>query len=231
MATSGALVSTQALATVSNYLNALRDDLVSAIVNSEATKDLDMSSTALPSTKARSDVGAVFRQLSQLSELLLIASADTVGAQAAANPAVMEVPPQQAEKPSRNATVPDAVMRKSSQVVAYTAPIEVFEGTVRSVDRSARMMYVTLASKTRDVSDHAADISFDWVNPQDIDLIAPGAVFYLSLYRERRGRTIRNTEELRFRRMPEWSRVQIERVRGDADRLFSKLQVRPILEE
>lgn len=219
--------STQALAAPASYLNALRDDLA-ALARHESTKGAGTSALPVRNPDTVADVSEVVRQLSERSDALLSVGEVGQGTLAATGQTVVEVPLKRGSSLAKGAS---RAPRVGAQVAAYTAPIEVFEGTVRSVDRAAELMYVTLTSKTRDVSDHAADISFAWVNPQDLDLIAPGAVFYLSLYKERRGGTIRNTEELRFRRMPAWTRAQIARVREEADRLYSKLQVRPLLEE
>jgi len=230
------MTNTQALAAPSSYLNALRNDLASFTRHesmkgsrtSESLKGPATPTLVVSNYDAVMDASEVLRQLSERSDALLSVGGLSEGTLAAASPTVVEVPVKQDRKPAKG--TPRA-HTAAVQVAAYTAPIEVFEGTVRSVDRVAEMMYVTLASKTREVTDHAADISFTWVNPQDLDLIAPGAVFYLSLYKERRSGTIRNTEELRFRRMPTWTRTQIARVKEDADRLYSKLQARPLLEE
>ncbi|MCI0146657.1 hypothetical protein KNO81_12240 [Paraburkholderia sediminicola] len=224
------MASTHALAAPASYLNALRGDLA-ALTRHEPTKGSGTSTLLVP-TDAIADVGEVVRQLSERSDALLSVDAVGKGTLTAANPTVVEVPAKQDRSRAKGVSpAASRAPRVATHVTAYTAPIEVFEGTVRSVNRAAEVMYVTLTSKTRDVSDHAADISFAWVNPQDLDLVAPGAVFYLSLYKERRGGTIRNTEELRFRRMPTWTRTQIAQVREDADRLYSRLQARPLLEE
>jgi len=230
------MASTQALAAPSSYLNALRGDLASLTRQesikgprtSESTAGSGTSTLVVSNNDTISDVREVLRQFSERSDALLSVGGLEEGTLIAAGPTLREASLKQDRKLARGFS---RAPRVAPQVTAYTAPIEVFEGTVRSVDSAAEVMYVTLASKTRDVSDHAADISFTWVNPQDLDLIAPGAVFYLSLYKERRGGTIRNTEELRFRRMPAWTRTQIARVREDADRLYSKLQARPLLDE
>lgn len=225
------MANTQALAPPAKYLKALHADLA-AIRRYESAAGVETSTILVPSSDAIADVGEVVRQLSERSDALLSIGDVDKGTLAAVRSTVAEIPPKHNHGFTKGVSQAASRMpRVSSQVTAYTAPIAVFEGTVRSVDRAAEVMYVTLTSKTRDVSDHAADISFAWVNPQDLDLIAPGAVFYLSLYKERRGGTIRNTEELRFRRMPAWTRTQIARVRDDAERLYSKLQARPLLDE
>ncbi|WP_156954363.1 hypothetical protein [Paraburkholderia acidipaludis] len=113
----------------------------------------------------------------------------------------------------------------------YAAPIEIFEGVVQEIDPTQGTMQVNLRAKTRATAEHTADISLRWVNPQDRDLVRPGAVFYLSLYRELRGKTIRNTEDIRFRRLPAWTKSQVNNVRRDADRLLGKLAPEKKLDE
>jgi len=225
------MASTQALAAPASYLNALRGDLA-ALTRPESIKGPGTSTILVPSSDPVVDLSEVVRQLSERSDALLSVGDVDKGTLTPVSSTAVPAPAKHIRKFAKGTLPADSrAPRVAGQVTAYTAPIEVFEGTVRSVDRGAEVMYVTLTSKTRDVSDHAADIGFAWVNPQDLDLVAPGAVFYLSLYKERRGGTIRNTEELRFRRMPTWTRGQIARVRGDADRLYSTLQARPLLDE
>jgi hypothetical protein len=225
------MASTEALAAPASYLNALLGEL-GALRRPESIKGTGTSTVVVPSADSIADVSEVVRQLSERSGTLLSVGDVDKGTVAAVSSTAVPVASKHVRRFAKGASPADSrAPRVAAQVAAYTAPIEVFEGTVRSVDQAAEVMYVTLTSKTRDVSDHSADIGFAWVNPQDLDLVAPGAVFYLSLYRERRGGTIRNTEELRFRRMPTWTRTQIARVRDDADRLYSKLQARPLLDE
>jgi hypothetical protein len=140
-------------------------------------------------------------------------------------------------EPSKLSTVAPEVSVQSrprvwpSGAAVYAAPIEIFEGVVQLVDSDAGVMHVTLSAKTRVAADHAAEIAIRWVNEQDRPLVKPGAVFYLSLYRERRGKTVRNTEEIRFRRLPSWTKAQVREVRQDAKRLLGKLTTRPLLDE
>jgi len=106
--------------------------------------------------------------------------------------------------------------------------IQVWEGTVQEVLPSGEAMSVLLRSKLGGSADHFADIDFEWVSDQDRDLIKPGAVFYLSLYKERRpGGSIKNSEELRFRRLPAWTRRDASLIRSEARRLLEKGVVKP----
>jgi hypothetical protein len=150
---------------------------------------------------------------------------------------LLETEAMEPVEPSNLSTVaPEVSIRSRPRVwpsgtAVYAAPIEIFEGVVQFVDSHAGVMHVTLNAKTRVVPDHAAEIAMRWVNEQDKPLVKPGAVFYLSLYRERRGKTVRNTEEIRFRRLPSWTKAQMRGVRQDAQKLLGKLTTRPLLDE
>ena len=111
------------------------------------------------------------------------------------------------------------------------APIEVWEGEVKSVDIQAQTMQVYLHSKLSQTPDHAGEIGLEWVTDQDKDLIKPGAVFYWTLYKETRRGSIRNSQELRFRRLPSWSKTQLERIQAEASKLFQIPRAPRVLEE
>lgn len=138
----------------------------------------------------------------------------------------------------------DAYLNKAPSDVARTvgrtpqpfdevraAPIAIWEGEVKSVDNNARMMYVYLRSKLGKFEDHSAEISLEWVTMQDQDLVQPGAVFYWTLYKETRRGSIKNSQELRFRRLPNWSRSLVDRIREESNKLFLQQGVARVLEE
>lgn len=82
--------------------------------------------------------------------------------------------------------------------------IEIFEGVVQSV--SSTVMHVVLrAKRNTETPDHAMAIELEFVQPQDRDLVAQGSVFYLTMFRETTGKTVKNVEEIRFRRQPDWN--------------------------
>ena len=86
-------------------------------------------------------------------------------------------------------------------------------------------MMAKLHAKIGTIADHSGEIDLEWVADQDADLVCPGAVFYLTLYKRRRkGGTIENSQELRFRRRPSWSRQQVASIDAIAERLLSKLR-------
>jgi len=117
-----------------------------------------------------------------------------------------------------------------SPMDADTAVIQLWEGCVLSLDLQNEVMNVLLSAKIGQVPEHTAEISLQWVADQDRDLVQPGAVFYLTLFKQLRRGSVQNSQELRFRRRPAWSRQQIERIQVDAAMIRSKLKARPIAE-
>ena len=88
-------------------------------------------------------------------------------------------------------------------------------------------MQVRLEAKNSNLEAHTAKISFDYIADQDSDLVKPGAVFYLTLFNQTVRGTVRNSQELRFRRRPDWSKQQIETIESDAKSLSGKITARP----
>lgn len=124
--------------------------------------------------------------------------------------------------------VPTVAVAPTEEPSADAAVIQVWEGTVLSVDRSRHSMVALLHAKIGAIADHSGEIDLEWVSDQDVDLVCPGAVFYLTLYKKRsKGGTIENAQELRFRRRPSWSRQQIANIDDTATRLLSKLRPSP----
>jgi hypothetical protein len=121
-----------------------------------------------------------------------------------------------------------ALAAKQIQPRPDSAVLEIWEGTVLQVDFPEKVMQVTLDAKTSEIPRHTAQIALEWVTDQDMDLVRPGAVFYLSLFKQTRQGTIYNSQELRFRRRPGWSKQQLERVSQDAEALSQKIKARPL---
>ena len=109
---------------------------------------------------------------------------------------------------------------------ADVAPLVVWEGIVVKVDEKARVIQVQLDAKIGQMPRHTADIDFGSIAPQDQELVRPGAVFYLTLYKRARP-SVENIEELRFRRRPSWSRTQLGRIDKDASEILSKMKALP----
>jgi hypothetical protein len=129
------------------------------------------------------------------------------------------------ETPRPEYYAPTIAAAQTESASADAAVIQVWEGTVLSVDRENKSMVAKLHAKIGAIADHSGEINLEWVADQDVDLVCPGAVFYLTLYKKRRkGGTIENSQELRFRRRPSWSRQQIASIETIAERLLSKLR-------
>jgi hypothetical protein len=120
-----------------------------------------------------------------------------------------------------------ALALKSNRVVVDSAVLQIWEGVVKQVDRKAAAMDVLLTAKMGNERPHTAEIGLEWVAEQDLDLVRPGAVFYLTLYKRTEKGSVQNSQELRFRRRPAWNRQQVAAIRREADQLGHKLAERP----
>lgn len=93
------------------------------------------------------------------------------------------------------------------------------EGTV--IARSDQEFTAVLREK--DEPDWEATFDIDEVPEGDRGLIIPGAVFHWSIgYRDRRGGRIRESI-IRFRRLPAWTKREIERAEREADEIVAAL--------
>ena len=113
---------------------------------------------------------------------------------------------------------------------ADTTPLQIWEGTVVEVDNPARVMRVSLEAKLVPIPRHMGEIDLEWVAEQDQDLVRPGAVFYLTLYKRTKRGSVENAQELRFRRRPAWSSGQLRQIEQDADMLLAKMKPLPTWE-
>jgi hypothetical protein len=105
--------------------------------------------------------------------------------------------------------------------VAYSERLEVlmdWEGVVEEVgddDFTARLMDRRSSSK---VDTDTVDIPFAEVQLDDLSLVEPGAIFYLTIYRSTsRGQT-RRTTSLYFRRLPSWTHSMLASAEDRAQR-------------
>lgn len=117
-----------------------------------------------------------------------------------------------------------------SPTKADSTPLQIWEGTVLKADHASGVMYVLLDAKMGQVPRHTAEIDLEWVADQDADLVGPGAVFYLTLFKRTKRGSIENSQELRFRRRPSWSSSQLKRIDEDASKLVAKMKALPIAE-
>lgn len=116
---------------------------------------------------------------------------------------------------------------------ADSTPLQIWEGTVIEVDNNSRVMRVmrvSLDSKMGAIPRHVGEIDLEWVAEQDQDLVRPGAVFYLTLFKRTKRGSVENAQELRFRRRPAWSAAQLRRVEQEAAMLLSKMKPLPLCE-
>jgi len=113
---------------------------------------------------------------------------------------------------------------------ADSIPLQIWEGTVLQINHEAGVMHVLLDAKMGQVPRHSADIDLMWVSDQDEDLVCPGAVFYLTLFKRTKGSGIENSQELRFRRRPSWTPAQLKRIDEDSSELLAKMTALPSAE-
>jgi hypothetical protein len=122
------------------------------------------------------------------------------------------------------------VRLKPPELEANSVPIQIWEGTVVSVDQENRVMTVFLDAKMGQIARHTGEIDLEWVSEQDADLVRPGAVFYLTLFKRTSRGSIQNAQELRFRRRPSWSAAQMRQLERDAAMIRSKMKEAPFAE-
>lgn len=129
---------------------------------------------------------------------------------------------QKIELESEFSYVPPEFANLAPSAGEVASVIQIWECTVLEVDEQT--IRSQLHAKMGAVDDHVADIDLEWVSPQDLDLVQPGAVFYLTLSRKlTRSRSIVNSQELRFRRLPAWNRQDSKKIRQIGADLFAKL--------
>jgi hypothetical protein len=96
--------------------------------------------------------------------------------------------------------------------ISASAPVGVWEGEIASVDPDAGMFSARLTPLRGSDVDVSGDISFEQVNPEDLELVVPGAVFYLEIFRRYVKRQLSYTHQVRFRRLPLWTPAMLEKV-------------------
>lgn len=98
---------------------------------------------------------------------------------------------------------------------------QLWEGIVEEVRPRTSELVVTL----RALSDHTSPpergvLSLEEVPDSDRGLVAPGAIFYWSIGYER---TVsgqkRSVSEVRFRRLPSWTKSELRQIRGEAEEM------------
>lgn len=118
----------------------------------------------------------------------------------------------------RNVTYPSRPKSAAATV------LQIWEGRVDSVDDNTEEMVAQLVDKTGTSDAHVATISLEWVAQQDRELVKPGAVFYLTQSKYIRNGTVKNEQELRFRRLPNWTARAVKEIYNEADRMLAVLR-------
>lgn len=113
------------------------------------------------------------------------------------------------------------------RVDPQTVPIQIWEGTVIDIDAKDHAINAILNAKLGSVPRHSAKIMMEWISEQDMDLVRPGAVFYLTMYKRTLRGTVQNSQELRFRRRPSWSAAQIKQIRQAGEDLLKNMRPLP----
>lgn len=134
------------------------------------------------------------------------------------------------QKSSTSVRAPLSPSYRAERAEPDASPIQIWEGCVLIVDRQTETMQVVLTAKMGNIPEHTGEIELRWVADQDADLVRPGAVFYLTLYRRLKRGSIENSQELRFRRRPDWTRRQLDQIQEDAKKLLTKMKFRPLAE-
>jgi len=129
--------------------------------------------------------------------------------------------------PHRAFAAPVAIAAVPPEISADSTPLQVWEGTVLEVNHAAGVMQVLLDAKIGQMPPHTGEVELEWVSDQDQDLVRPGAVFYLTLFKRTKRGSIENAQELRFRRRPSWSAAQLKQIEADAAMLLSKMKALP----
>ncbi len=132
------------------------------------------------------------------------------------------------DAPQRMFVAPMADAAVPREVSADSTPLQIWEGTVLEIDRAVGAMDVVLDAKIGQMPRHTAQIDLEWVSEQDQELVRPGAVFYLTLFKRTTRGSVENSQELRFRRRPSWTAAQLRQVDEDAAMLLSKMKTLPV---
>jgi hypothetical protein len=118
-------------------------------------------------------------------------------------------------------TLPVRFPETAAAPAAYTFDMRgQWEGTVTKVDARTEEFSVVLRDiKNPGSEEYDAVFSIEDVTLEDRDLLTEGAIFYWTIgYEQRRGQR-RHVSEVRFRRLPAWSRADLARVEKAAREL------------
>jgi hypothetical protein len=131
----------------------------------------------------------------------------------------------QVSEPDVEVITPIPIPPLGGQFSQDTKPIQIWEGVVLSIDPVSSTVSARLNAKIGNFPEHTADIELEWVHEQDVELIKPGAIFYLTLFKKLNRASVQNAQEIRFRRLPNWSNDQIRRVHETGESLAAKMKI------
>jgi hypothetical protein len=126
--------------------------------------------------------------------------------------------------PSERPTIEPVVLHPPPLPKSTFEARQLWEGVVEEVKASKNELLVTLRDLwNRSNGPERAVISLDEVADADRDLVAPGAIFYWSIGYERtiRGQK-RSVAEIRFRRLPSWTRSELAQIQREAEEMASR---------
>lgn len=129
--------------------------------------------------------------------------------------------PRPPESPRLVRLPPRILPRKQFQV------IQRWEGIVTDVDD--KTLTASLEDLTNDGNPtEIATIDLREIPDEDLSLAVKGACFYWSVgfITSSQGVTIRRFSELRFRRLPAWSKSEIKRIQAEAKQMFAGFDAR-----
>lgn len=103
--------------------------------------------------------------------------------------------------------------------------LESWTGYVEDINERENTFTAVLKSENHDRGDEIGDFSFDEVSPDDLELLAPGAIFYWNVgYAIERSSTKSIASTIRFRRAFLWKREIIDEAKSRAHQLAAWLR-------
>jgi len=152
-------------------------------------------------------VSATERKLE--SAAILPATKDTTSAQ------ITEVDHTRINLPTKRLAVP---IEPRSRLI----PLQTWEGYVEAVDEPNKLIRVRLCDleKTGTSDEEIAEISFDEIYQDDLELVRPGAVFrWIIGYREQPFGRRERVSSFVFRRLPSWTESDLESAQKKCEEL------------
>jgi hypothetical protein len=104
-------------------------------------------------------------------------------------------------------------------------PSQVWEGYVTSVIAEEHRFTADLNDVAGLKPSYSVEISMTEIDPEDLDLVVDGAVFYWTFGRVNLSKgNPANFDQIRFRRLPNWSKTRLAAVKKQADTFYDFFQ-------